>query len=342
MAEPRLRRPLEEVLNRLRNAGLPSGVGGRPWSPDFLDLPSAVPDGASFIAGSFTNHAGTRDYKLYVPSCYRGQALPLVVMLHGCTQDLDDFAAGTRMNAAAEDYSSFVVYPAQASSANCSRCWNWFSVADQQRHRGEPSIIAGITQHIMSTYSVDQERVFVAGFSAGGAMAAVMAMTYPDLYAAVGIHSGLAYEVANDLPSAFAAMRQGGATPRRNDLPKAGRSNRVVPAIVFHGDGDATVHPLNGEQVIAQWRSIMAETGAPPRTAVHRGQVPGGHAYTRTLSTDNGGAAVLEHWLIHGAGHAWSGGSPSGSYADPKGPDAAREMLRFFLEHPARFPVKPH
>ncbi len=302
-----------------------------------------VPDGGQFLKGSYTNQAGTRTYKLYIPSGYRAQALPLVVMLHGCTQTPDDFAAGTRMNGLAEEHPCFVVYPAQASAANGSKCWNWFKATDQHRGQGEPSIIAGITRQIVSTYPVDARRVYVAGLSAGGAMAAIMGMAYPDLYAAIGIHSGLAYAVARDVPSALAAMQQGGAAPvRQRDDGALGANSctRVVPTIVFHGDRDTTVHPRNGDQVIAQWATIHAgggphtEAGTNPQVTVQRAQVPDGHAYTRAIYHDASGQAIMEQWLVHGAGHAWSGGSPSGSFSDPKGPDAAQEMIRFFYEHP--------
>ena len=304
-----------------------------------------VPDGGRFLTGSYTNQAGTRTYKLYIPSGYRGQALPLVVMLHGCTQTPDDFAAGTRMNGLAEEHPCFVVYPAQASAANGSKCWNWFKATDQHRGQGEPSIIAGITRQIVSTYPVDARRVYVAGLSAGGAMAATMGMAYPDLYAAIGIHSGLAYAVARDVPSALAAMQQGGAAPvRQRDDGALGANScpRVVPTIVFHGDRDTTVHPRNSDQVIAQWATIHAgggphtEAGTNPQVTVQRAQVPDGHAYTRAIYHDASGKAIMEQWLVHGAGHAWSGGSPSGSFTDPKGPDAAQAMIRFFYEHPQR------
>jgi poly(hydroxyalkanoate) depolymerase family esterase len=298
-----------------------SGLGLR--GPITRAPPSAsdiAPKGTRFIRGTFSNAAGSRTYKLFIPSRYRGQPLPLVVMLHGCTQSPDDFAAGTRMNFLAEEQNCFVVYPEQPSGANQAKCWNWFRTGDQQRGGGEPSLIAGITRQIMRDYSIDPKRVYVAGLSAGGAAAAIMAATYGDLYAAVGIHSGLACGAASDLPSAFMAMRQGGASEA---VTEAGSS---VPTIVFHGDRDTTVHPDNGDQILER-----STKGTSPATKVLRGRVPDGHAYTRTIVTDRSGRVISEHWNVHGAGHAWSGGSPAGSYTDPQGPDATTEMLRFFL-----------
>jgi poly(hydroxyalkanoate) depolymerase family esterase len=312
----RRRRPL---FDRAKD-GTWLGLRGVKHAP--ASVTDIVPEGSKFIEGTYSNKAGNRTYKLFVPSGYNGQPLPLVVMLHGCTQSPDDFAAGTRMNFIAAEQNCLVVYPAQRSDANPSKCWNWFCSADQRRDEGEPSLIAGITRQVMRDYSVDPKRVFVAGLSAGGAAAAIMGATYSDLYAAVGIHSGLAYGAATDMPSAFAAMRQGGAG--RQVVP----GGQTVPAIVFHGDCDTTVHPDNGTQAVEQ-----AIGTTRTRKKVHRGQIPGGHGYTRTTHTA-GEREILEHWNIHGAGHAWSGGSSAGSYTDPEGPDATKEMLRFFLQHP--------
>ncbi|UWU80274.1 PHB depolymerase family esterase [Bradyrhizobium huanghuaihaiense] len=287
-----------------------------------LSSSDIAPEGTRFIAGTFSNAAGSRTYKLFIPSRCQGQRLPLIVMLHGCTQSPDDFAAGTRMNFLAEEQNCYVVYPEQPSGANQSKCWNWFRTGDQRRGGGEPSMIAGITRQIMRDHAIDPKRVYVAGLSAGGAAAAIMGATYSDLYAAVGIHSGLACGAASDLPSAFVAMRQGGGS-------KANAGGKTsVPTIVFHGDRDTTVHPKNGDQIIEQ-----SARATRPTTKVLRGRVPHGHAYTRTVLIDGAGRAISEHWNIDGAGHAWSGGSPAGSYTDPQGPDATREMLRFFLEH---------
>jgi poly(hydroxyalkanoate) depolymerase family esterase len=319
---PRRHRPL---FDRAKD-GTWLGLRGVKHAP--ASVTDIVPEGAKFTEGVYGNPAGSRTYKLFVPSGYHGQPLPLVVMLHGCTQSPDDFAAGTRMNFVAEEENCLVVYPAQRNDANPSKCWNWFRAADQRRDEGEPSLIAGITRQVMQDYSVDPKRVFVAGLSAGGAAAAIMGATYSDLYAAVGIHSGLAYRTATDMPSAFAAMRQGRGASRQ-----AGPVGPTVPTIIFHGDRDTTVHPDNGAQTVEQAVGTIRT-----RKKVHRGQIPGGHGYTRTTHVD-GEREILEHWNIHGAGHAWSGGSPAGSYTDPEGPDATKEMLRFFLEN--SLPTQP-
>ncbi|MDP1791304.1 MAG: PHB depolymerase family esterase [Methylibium sp.] len=278
--------------------------------------PASVP-GGQFIAGSHTNVNGSHEYKLFVPPVWHGQALPLVVMLHGCTQNPDDFAAGTGMNDAAREHGVFVLYPAQTQRANASRCWNWFKHNHQQRGRGEPALLAAMTRDVMARYDIDPQRVYVAGLSAGGAMAAILGDAYPDLFAAVGVHSGLPAGAATDLPSALAAMKSGANAP-----PK----NTAVPTLVFHGDADATVHPANGERAIA-----ARAGGVTPEST--RARSDNGREYTRRRYRAEDGRVVAEHWAIHGAGHAWSGGSARGSYTDARGPDATEEMLRFFREH---------
>lgn len=315
LAQAGMPEALRDFLGRIGEPGTLPGLDRGP-----KPAPAPLPDGARFEERVFANASGRRAYKLYVPARYAGEPMPLVVMLHGCTQSPDDFAAGTRMNALAEEEGFLVAYPAQAKSANAQKCWNWFNVSDQQRDQGEPSLIAGITRAIMEEFPVTPGRVYVAGLSAGGAAAAVMGATYPDLYAAVGVHSGLACGAARDVASAFAAMRQGAAPARH--------AGRVVPTIVFHGDGDKTVHPVNGDQVIAQ-----SKAASDLRVTVDRGRSAGGVSYTRTVQADESGHPMLEQWVLHGAGHAWSGGNPAGSYTDPRGPDASREMLRFFLAH---------
>ncbi|SFB73025.1 extracellular catalytic domain type 1 short-chain-length polyhydroxyalkanoate depolymerase [Massilia yuzhufengensis] len=293
------------------------GVGAPLNASDPFEAELGVKLPGKFTDGSHATAAGSRDYKLYVPASLVGNAAPLVVMLHGCTQDPEDFANGTGMNELAEEMACLVLYPAQSKAANPSRCWNWFNAIDQQRGQGEPSIIAGMTQAVMELYPVDPDQVYVAGLSAGGAMATIMGTLYPDLYAAVGVHSGLPFASAHDLPSALAAMK--------GEFQRASTPGRALPIIVFHGDQDTTVHPANGDELIAQGaRHAMADPAVEP------GRVPDGHAYTRTVHQRDDGTVHAEHWLIHGAGHAWSGGTSRGTYTDGRGPDASREMLRFF------------
>lgn len=291
-----------------------------------------------FITKNFRNEHGAREYKLYIPSSYGQKPLPLVIMLHGCTQTADDFAVGTSMNLLAEEFGCLVAYPNQAGSANNKRCWNWFKSQDQQAYQGEPAIIAGLTQAIIHDYQVDVQRVYIAGLSAGGAMAAIMGATYPELYAAVGVHSGLAVGSATNVISALAAMRQGSC--RIKEVSQNGTT--FVPTIVFHGDRDSIVHLRNGEQVYAQAEQRLkasndddfnAKTFQLKQQHIKPAQ---GRAYTRACLNDADGLAHIEYWTIHGAGHAWSGGNASGSYTDPEGPNASREMLRFFLMHQNR------
>jgi len=275
---------------------------------------------SSFSAGSFRNTAGARDYKLFIPPRLPDQPRALIVMLHGCTQNPDDFAVGTRMNALAAAHNALVLYPAQDQAANPQGCWSWFKHSHQTRERGEPSILAELTREIIASHGVDATRVFIAGLSAGGAMAAIMGAAYPELFAAVGVHSGLAAGAAKDLPSALAAMKRAPAQSLASTLP----------TIVFHGDVDATVDCSNGAQVAA----AHSQPAAVEMQQVRQG----GRDCTRALHRRPDGRVIAEHWLVHGAGHAWSGGAPAGSYTDGRGPDASREMLRFFFEQglPAR------
>jgi poly(hydroxyalkanoate) depolymerase family esterase len=275
-----------------------------------------------FIAGRHAQPGGQREYKLYIPPHDGTRALPLLVMLHGCTQDADDFAAGTAMNDLARAHGFFVLYPEQSPHFNPNRCWNWFKHNHQGRDRGEPGLIAGMTREVIAQHTVDPARVYVAGLSAGGAMAAILGDAYPDLFAAVGVHSGLATGSATDVTSAFGAMKN---APQPLAATISG-----IPTIVFHGDEDATVHPANGGHVIA----ASVHKGA--QVEVQKGVAPAGLGYTRELHRAAGGLVVAEHWIVHGAPHAWSGGSPAGSYTDPRGPDASAEMVRFFFEHPRR------
>ncbi len=335
-------------------AAAPTFVGEAPAGGSPADAPQAWPlptrydgdatakvDPGEFSSGTHTQASQTRIYKLYAPPGHVGRQLPLVVMLHGCTQDPDDFAAGTGMNEQAREQGFFVLYPAQSQEANPLRCWNWFKRNHQQRDRGEPALIAGMTQAVMEQHDIDARRVYIAGLSAGGAMAAIVAAEYPDIFAAVGVHSGLPCGAASDVAGALAVMKSGAARPAshakasRFGTPTAAalRPRTLVPTIVFHGDQDQTIHPRNGEKVIADVLRSAGESRALPAhgARVEQGVAAQGQRYTRSIHHADNGDALAEHWLLHGAGHAWSGGHAEGSYTDVKGPDATREMLRFFF-----------
>ena len=303
----------------------------------------AFPRTGQFIRSSHAHAAGKLDYKLFVPPGHQGQALPLIVMLHGCTQDPDDFAAGTGMNDLALEKGFFVLYPAQAPNANAQRCWNWFKGGHQRRGEGEPAWIAGMTRAVIEQYGIDSKRVYVAGLSAGGAMAAIMGDTYPDIFSAIGVHSGLPTGAATDVTSAFAAMQGRTSTMppgklRSLEIERPARHNATPPTIVFHGDADTTVRPVNGERVVTACMDSTPSAPGSRRTTEEqrRGRSNTGREYTWGVHRDASGRAVSEHWVIHGAGHAWSGGSARGSFTDPQGPDASREMVRFFLENGRR------
>jgi len=275
---------------------------------------------AQFISGHFSHRAGARDYRLFIPPNDAGKPRALVVMLHGCTQNPDDFAKGTRMNVLGAKYNALVLYPAQTQQANAQGCWNWFKHNHQGRERGEPAILAAMAKDIAHTHGVDPSRIFVAGLSAGGAMAAILATTHPEVFAAAGVHSGLPAGAARDLPGALAAMQgQGGRAG-------AGAPKSSVRLIAFHGDADTTVHPSNVERVVA------AHGGTAVRVDKQAGLQRGARTCTLWLHKDAQGRVVTEQWLVHGAGHAWSGGDPAGSYAEARGPDASAEMMRFFFD----------
>jgi poly(hydroxyalkanoate) depolymerase family esterase len=299
-------------------ARLPHGFAGMPASTK--KPPSGPVAPGRLLNLSYANAAGERTCKLYVPTTHNGGADPLIVMLHGGTQDADDFAAGTEMNELAERHRFLVAYPEQSRAANSMGYWNWFQPADQRRGSGEASLIAGLTDRIIDEYAIDTHRVYVAGFSAGGAMAAVMANAYPDVYAGACVHSGLPAGAAHDISSAFAAMAKGATTYRSSP----------VPLIVFHGDGDPTVDHVNAECLV---RAVLPSAGAGEEPLTTRGRVPGGHEYTRRVYSDRDRGPMAEHWTIHQAGHAWSGGSPHGTYTDAQGPNASTELVRFFAQH---------
>ncbi|RZU03135.1 alpha/beta hydrolase family esterase [Rivibacter subsaxonicus] len=303
------------------------------------DADAAAAARGEFIDGAFTDAAQTHDYKLYVPPCAIGESgrgRPLVVMLHGCTQDPDDFAIGTGMNEQAREQGFFLLYPAQSQRANPQRCWNWFKHSHQQRERGEPALIANMTLAVMQERGIDPGRVYIAGLSAGGAMAAIVGAAYPEIFAAVGVHSGLPPGSASDVAGGLALMKTGHAGGRSHARQHAFVSTPAVatpvPTIVFHGDQDPTVHPRNGERVVAAALGGDAHASAAAQHRVEQGASAGGRLYTRSTHRSADGKVMAEHWVVHGAGHAWAGGNARGSHTDSTGPDATAEMLRFFFE----------
>jgi poly(hydroxyalkanoate) depolymerase family esterase len=323
-----------------RTAAARPGLGASPGAAEPVSQPAPwdrQSDGAgtkpvlhgpagAFTSRSFSCDAGARAYKLYVPDSeirkYRG----LVIMLHGCTQDPDDFAAGTCMNAVADREGLVVAYPAQTRAHNASGCWNWFQKGDQVRDKGEPAILAGIARELMDEFDFSRDQAFIAGLSAGGAMAVIMAETYPDLFSAVGVHSGLPYQSATNVMSALAAMR-GQVRNRPGICPGSVAGTNAMRTIIFHGSADKTVHPANANCIAEDAALEGANAGTPLEAGVINGR-----RFTRAIVTDPDGKVMIENWSIEGAGHAWSGGSPSGTFADPRGPDASAEMVRFFLE----------
>jgi poly(hydroxyalkanoate) depolymerase family esterase len=296
---PGLMDNLANISGTLQDALQRAGEVGR-----HAAAPKLAP-GARFETRSFTNAAGARDYRLYVPS-NPGAAMPLVIMLHGCTQSPEDFAAGTRMNELAARKKFLVAYPGQTRAANLNKCWNWYKPEEYGRGAGEASILAGIAQEIAAEFHVPRGRLYAAGLSAGGAQAANLATAYPELFAGVGIHSGLPSGAAHSLPSAMAAMKNGA---------RATTGGGMTPTIVFQGDADHTVNPANAERIIAAFG---------PRVSVMQATAGDGAPYSKAVY------AKAELWLLHGLGHGWSGGSPAGSFTEPRGPDASAEMVRFF------------
>lgn len=285
----------------------------------------ALLDGARFDQEEYTCFAGSRVYRTYVPASAHDGATGIIMMLHGCTQSPEDFATGTQMNELAEQHGFVVVYPAQSRGDNAQSCWNWFSRGDQRRGRGEPAILARLATQIAADHGVTRDRTFVAGLSAGAAMAAILGETYPDVFEAVGAHSGLPVGAAKDVSSAFAAM---GGTILEG--PERSRGAQTVRTIVFHGAADATVHPKNADRLVH--RATQSGTAATYETR-EQGE-DNGRNYNRVISSDESGTGQVEYWTIEGQGHAWSGGSANGSYTDTKGPNASAEMVRFFFDTP--------
>jgi poly(hydroxyalkanoate) depolymerase family esterase len=316
--------------------------------------PAHVPGGPGTLdQRTFTVAGRTRRALVHSPADVEPQtAVPLVCMLHGCTQDAVSFAAATLMNEAADRYGFVAVYPQQDRGDNPQNCWNWFLPEHQARGAGEPASIVAIIRELMGTtsrWTIDNRRVFVAGMSAGGAMAAILAAVYPDLFAAVAVHSGLSYRSASGLGAAFDAMARGGENPTgqaRAAHAAIGDLARPVPSMVVHGSADPTVAPVNADQVLQQ--SMTANRLAAPEicdldiarpTTTSRAQVNDGHAYTRSRWTDRRGALMHELMKVDGLGHAWSGGANGGSHTDPRGPDATDAIWRFFAQATADQPA---
>ena len=346
----------ETIRRALSSSGVPDVVGPQPADDSIIDVAARVvrepgdenakrpessdesPTPGTFETLEHSSAFGSRAYKLYAPASVVAQPA-LIVMLHGCTQSASDFAAGTQMNRLAEEHGFLVVYPEQNANANVSKCWNWFQAQDQVRDSGEPGLLAGLVREVALRHQVDSRRIFVAGLSAGAAMAVVLGQTYPELFAGVAAHSGLPYASAHDIPSAMAAMKGGRGLagmgmPPSDAAPR--RARHAVPTIVFHGDRDHTVQHSNGVRIVDEANAALTAErgGASVQCRTHRATSPGGRSYTRTVHTDAAGTPQIEAWTVHGAGHAWSGGHASGSYTDGTGPDASAEMVRFFLALP--------
>ena len=315
-ATPGPRKSLGETLRHIAHGSMPAAT---------VRKPGTIARDPRFTTHSHHGPHGSREYMLYLPiaATTATDPLPVILMLHGCTQSPQDFAAGTGMNTLAAAHGVIVIYPAQPAGANMNKCWNWFRPEDQRRGAGEPAILAAITREVLATHHADPARVYVAGLSAGGAAAVILAQAYPDTFAAAGVHSGLAAGSARDVGSAFAAMRNGAA----------GESvAHAIPTIVFHGTADKTVDVKNAGAVAQQAQSKL-DGNLDGNRAVTRGTSAAGRGYERAVLTAPDGRTQGEVWLIDGAGHAWSGGSAAGTYTDPTGPDASAEMLRFFAQH---------
>ncbi|WP_325307270.1 PHB depolymerase family esterase [Longimicrobium sp.] len=299
------------------------------------DAAAQQPAGDARAAGTFEWHtwsgdAGSRRYRLFVPAGHdAARAAPLVVMLHGCTQDPDDFARGTRFNALAGEAGVLVAWPEQPAAMQVQKCWSWFDPAHQAASRGEPAVIAGITREVMAGHAIDPRRVYIVGVSAGAAMAVNVAASYPDLFAAIGSHSGIPYRAASDVPHALAVMRGGSPDPAilAYALQDA-LGGRAMPLIAIHGGADAVVSPMNSRQLAGQWAGVLGVSSSPVQRSTE-----GGLGVERTRWSGADGKPAIELVIVDGLGHAWSGGSPEGTYTDARGPDASRLILDFLLAH---------
>ncbi|WP_110515093.1 extracellular catalytic domain type 1 short-chain-length polyhydroxyalkanoate depolymerase [Herpetosiphon llansteffanensis] len=307
------------------------------WSPQAASA-------GQWVTGSVNTSAGSRNYKLWVPTNYSASTpTALVVMLHGCTQTPDDFARGTEMNNLADAQTFLVLYPEQPTSSNANRCWQWWDAQHQARGAGEPSLIAAMVTTVQSSYNVDPNRRYVAGISAGAGMSVIMGATYPDMFSAIGVVGGLEYKAATSVLNVSMAMQTGGPNPEAQGLAayqSIGTRANVVRVMVVHGSTDAVVAPINGQQVVQQWlttndylddsqRNNSVDANVDQTIA---DTVPNGRSYTRTIYNNAANQPIIEHWAVNGMGHAWSGGSTAGSYTDPQGPKASNEFWRFFSQ----------
>jgi poly(hydroxyalkanoate) depolymerase family esterase len=301
-----------------------------------------------WIAGKARAAGGSRNFKLWIPAAPEdARAWPLLMLLHGCTHDGAHMAEISGMNEVAAFHRFLVVYPEQSLCANLLKCWNWFRPEHQSRDAGEPSILAAIVAQIRSTYSVDPDRLYVAGVSAGGAMASILAATYPDVFAGVAVFAGAEFKAATSTSEGFAAMKHGGPDPARQgqiafEVMHGGfarTERRRMPVIVFHGTADKKVNWINADQTIAQWEKtnscLAAEDGNIGfllTEKVSDGKVSDGYAYKKYSYLESDSHLLMEKWLVEGLGHAWSGSPKPRKYGDPKGPNASAEIWRFFCE----------
>jgi poly(hydroxyalkanoate) depolymerase family esterase len=304
--------------------------------------------GGSWVGGTVNNSFGSREYKLWMSSGYRKEKpVPLVLMLHGCMQKPEDLAAASGMNELADEKTFLVVYPQQVAAANPLSCWNWFDPNHQARNAGEPALLAAVIQDIRAAYSIDAKRIYVVGISAGGAMAVVMAASYPELFAGVGVIAGEEYKAAATVEGGLASMKSGGPDPNQQGLlayeamqKSLSGSKKRMPVIAFHGTKDPYLNPVNTDQIIAQWAQTndylddgkdneSVTTQSPKET---KGSVPNGYSYTKLQYKDSNGRLLMEKWSVDSLGHAWPGSPIANQFADPKGPKASAEIWRFFAE----------
>jgi poly(hydroxyalkanoate) depolymerase family esterase len=296
------------------------------------DGPKPTPGVSHWSSRRFEHKGQSHQAKVFLPSSYVGRPLPMVVMLHGAQQNPDDFAAGTQMNQMAEKAGIIVVYPEQSESNNLIRCWDWYKASNHLRDSGDTAMLAALTCELIAEVNADGNRVYVAGMSAGGAMAINLAVLYPDIYAAAAVHSGIAFGVADDYVSALCAMNDGRGRIRLPKVTSNPHPSRRAPMIVFHGDADDTVHPRNSGQIVEMSHLLRGQEKAAPSPTSMRVEADHDHyAYSRYLWEEDG-LPLAEQWVVHGLGHAWSGGHPDGTYTDQKGPNASIEIVRFFSQ----------